>query len=239
MAEKSMPDFRKLHDQYVRQSQWFYGVRSQLLRKVNARAKRCVLDLGCGTGAITTELIARCAGEVTAVDMDAGVFEAFPQHFDDARQAVANGEALPFDDASFDLVFTQMFFLWAKDMGRVLREAHRVLENGCELIIVAEPDYAGCISCPAEANPGPALADALRNLGADPFVASKLPAVLAATGFEVTMGVHPSLFRPAELHDRWKEEAHFIRSLDGCPPEAERPPSFLFMPYFWLLARKA
>ena len=66
-----------------------------------------------------------------------------------------------------------------------------------------------------------------------------LPAVLAATGFEVTMGVHPSLFRPAELHDRWKEEAHFIRSLDGCPPEAERPPSFLFMPYFWLLARKA
>ena len=238
MIENAVPNRHLLHDQYVRQSQWFYGLRSQLLRKVNARAKRHILDLGCGTGVITKELSERCTGDITAVDMDAEVFKAFPEHFGKAKPVVASGEALPFDDASFDLVFTQMFFLWVKDPECVLREVHRVLQCGCELIISAEPDYGGCIGFPTEANPGPALAEALQRVGADPFIARRLPEALAAAGFEVATGVHPSLFRPSELSDRWNEELDFIRSLGGRPPKTEQPPSFLFTPYFWFLARK-
>ncbi len=229
---------RQLHAQYVRQAGWFYGMRSRLLRRAGIASKQRVLELGCGTGAVTPELTRRCAGDVVSVDVDAGVFGEHPGSFEGARTVVAAGERLPFEDRSFDLAFTQMLFLWVKDPRRVLNEVARVLKTGCQLIIAAEPDYAGCIAHPKETDPGPAICKALREAGADPNVARRLPEALRAAGFEFEMGVHPSLFQPEQLRQEWPQEAAFIESIGGEPPDRNQPPDFLFIPFFWFFARK-
>jgi SAM-dependent methyltransferase len=151
---------------------------------------------------------------------------------------VASGESLPFGGAGFDLVFTQMLFLWVADIGALIREAARVLRPGCELLIAAEPDYGGRVEHPAESALGPRMAAALRGLGADPEVARKLPAALQAEGFQVTAGIHPSLFQPDELASAWQGELDFLASLEGGLVEDGPSASFLFMPYFWFIARR-
>ena len=229
---------RELNEQYVRQAKWFYGIRSRLLRKAGIASKQHVLELGCGTGAVTPELTRRCAGDVVSVDINSELFSEYPESFQGARTVVAAGERLPFEKDSFDLAFTQMLFLWVHDPKRVLKEASRVLEEGCELIIAAEPDYSGCIAHPRETDPGPAICEALRRLGADPCVARAIPEALLAAGFEFEMGVHPSLFQPEELRKEWPKEVAFIESIGGEPPDRNRPPAFLFMPFFWFFARK-
>jgi SAM-dependent methyltransferase len=229
---------RALDAQYRRQAEWFYGVRSSLLRRVGIRRKRRVLEIGCGTGVTTEELTRRCTGEVVAVDIEVGPIGLHPERFEGVRTLVAPGQALPFADASFDLVFTQMLFLWVAEPALVIREAARVLKPGCELVIAAEPDYAGRIEHPPAAGLGLRMAEALRALGADPEVARRLPETLRAEGFQVAMGIHPSLFQPDELPDAWGSELEFLASLEGRPVEPVPPATFLFMPYFWFLSRR-
>jgi len=245
-----MADLAELHRHYLRQSRWFYGIRSRLLRKVGIGKKRRVLELGCGTGACTPELRRRCGGTVLSVDISScggtvlsvDISSEAIRYVSDSsggeNTVVADGGDLPFEERAFDLVFTQMFFLWVQHPPSVLDEVRRVLRAGCELIIAAEPDYDGCLADPPEANPGPRLADALRKMGADPCVGRTLSAALSEARFDLEMGVHPSLFQPEELRASWEKEVAFIRSLGGQPPDVDSPPTFLFIPYFWFLARK-
>lgn len=240
MKKKHGPaeELEALDAQYRRQAAWFRGVRANLLRRVGIGAKRQVLELGCGTGVVTEELTRRCRGQVFAMDMDSAPLRLRPKRMKGARPIVASGEALPFADGTIDLVFTQMLFMWLPDPGSVAREAARVLKAGCELLLVAEPDFGGRIEHPEASRLGPRMSAALRALGADPEVARKMPQTLAAEGFQVNMGVHPSLYQPDELAAAWEDERGFLESLGGKPAEPGCPLAFLFMPYFWFLARK-
>lgn len=240
-AEHQRPvdvDMHALDEQYRRQAAWFAGVRSDLLRRVGIRAKRQVLELGCGTGAVTPELTRRCGGRVVALDLAPGPLGFRPERFAGASRVTGAGERLPFPDRSFDLVFTQMLFLWAANPATVAREAGRVLKSGCELVLAAEPDYGGRIEHPAACALGPRISAALSALGADPQIARKMPAILSEAGFRVDAGVHPSLFQPDELPGAWQAEERFLAALEGRPVEPAPPASFLYMPYFWFLARK-
>lgn len=228
----------ELDAQYQRQAAWFSGVRANLLRRVGIQGKRQVLELGCGTGAVTPELTRRCGGHVVALDIRAGPLSLRPERFKAARQVIASGDAMPFADQSFDLVFTQMLFLWVADPAAVVREVRRVLEPGCELVVAAEPDFGGRIEHPEASRLGPRMSAALSAVGADPEVARKMPDILSREGFQVSMGVHPSLFQPDELARAWDGEQRFLASLEGRPIEPCHAVNFLFMPYFWFLARR-
>ncbi len=82
------------------------------------------------------------------------------------------------------------------------------------------------------------MSAALRALGADPEIARKMPHILCREGFQVDMGVHPSLFQPDELPAACEEERRLLASIDGRPVGQGQPMTFLFMPYFWFLTRK-
>jgi SAM-dependent methyltransferase len=237
-SRASEAQLHALDAQYRRQAGWFYGVRANLLRRVGIRDKRCVLELGCGTGAVTPELVRRCSGRVIALDVEAGPLGLAAERFGAADRVVASGEALPFPDGTFDLVFTQMLFLWVAAPGVLVREIGRVLKAGCELVVAAEPDWGGRIEHPEEEGLGPRMRDALRALGADPEIGRKMPGILRAEGFEVQSGVDGSIFQPDEMATAWEEERRFLASLEGRPVESGPSAEFLFMPYFWFLARR-
>jgi SAM-dependent methyltransferase len=102
-----------------------------------------VLDVGCGTGALTAELALRLGQErVTAVDPSPpfvqAVRERYPQV--DARQASA--EELPFPDASFDAVVAQLVVHFLADPVVGLLELKRVTRAG-GTVAACVWDYAG------------------------------------------------------------------------------------------------
>ena len=237
-----MASLKDLNARYERQAKWFYGVRSNLLRRIGIRSKKSVLDLGCGTGVVTPELRRRSAGDVMRCDFDPEALRFTP----DRAAVAAEARLLPYQDEAFDLVFTQMFFLWVRDVPAALEEIRRVLKPGGHLVAAAEPDYGGRIEHPTELEIGARLAERLRKLGADPEIGRKLRGMLLRAGFEVETGIHPSLFQHEELAEEWENEIAFLQECGECLAESSPPPprkipegAFLFMPYFWFLAHRA
>jgi SAM-dependent methyltransferase len=102
---------------------------------------RKVLEIGCGIG---TDLVrfARAGARVTGIDLsETAVILArgnFEQHglAGVADLRVGDGGALPFPDATFDLVYCHGVLQYAADPRAVVAEAHRVLAPGGEAIFM-------------------------------------------------------------------------------------------------------
>ncbi|MDD5543447.1 MAG: methyltransferase domain-containing protein [Acidobacteriia bacterium] len=95
-----------------------------------------VLDLGCGSGWAARRMAQRVAdGHVVGVDLAEGMIERARRHPpSDPRVEfrVANVEALPFGDGTFDKVFSCESFYYYPDLRRALKEVWRVLKPGGE-----------------------------------------------------------------------------------------------------------
>ncbi len=101
------------------------------LQVVGMRPGWRALDVGCGTGALTTELVARLgAHNVAAVDPAFEDVEVCRSRLPgvDVREAVA--EALPFPDDCFDLVLAQLVVSLMSDPDAGVREMRRVTRPG-------------------------------------------------------------------------------------------------------------
>jgi len=194
------------------QAAWLAPARARLLRKAEIARRRCVLDLACGRGAVTEELVRRCGGRVVALDCRRDVLEAHPPQFSGSTTVCGNAEALPFDASAFDLVFCQFALLWL-DVSAAAREIRRVLAPGGVLVAI-EPDYGGMIEHPPEIATRDLWLAALRRAGANPCVGRTLPATLTAAGFEVHVDLLDRLAPPSPLR---------FDLLDGLPlNETER-----------------
>ncbi|MGY1638909.1 class I SAM-dependent methyltransferase [Geodermatophilus sp. SYSU D00742] len=86
-----------------------------------------VLDVGCGPGGLTRELVARCGTDaVAAVDPAPSFVRACRERCPgaDVREGVA--EALPFPDGSFDAVLSSLVVGFLRDADAGMREMLRV-----------------------------------------------------------------------------------------------------------------
>ena len=102
-----------------------------------------VLDVGCGPGALTAELVARVGPDsVAAVDpSESFVAAARARHRDvDVRHAAA--EALPHPDDSFDAALAQLVVHFMTDPVAGLREMRRVTRPG-GVVAACVWDYGG------------------------------------------------------------------------------------------------
>ncbi len=153
-----------------------------------------ILDLGCGDGALTTELVARGA-KVVAVDGSPDMIAAARARGLDAH--VADGQTLGFN-GEFDAVFSNAALHWMTDPDAVLTGVRRALRPGGRF--VGEFGGAGNVQ---------AVIDAMAaTFAAHPeFGVLRLPWYfptarayrerLEAAGFHVTtIGLHP---RPTPL----------------------------------------
>lgn len=99
-----------------------------------------LLEVGCGIG---TDLVrfARGGAIVTGVDLSRTAIELARRNFEwngvTARELrVGNGEALPYADASFDVVYGHGVLQYTADAPALVRECHRVLRPGGDAIFM-------------------------------------------------------------------------------------------------------
>jgi SAM-dependent methyltransferase len=88
-----------------------------------------VLDVACGTGALTREVAARVStdGHVTGLDVNRGMLSIAERIAPAIEWREGRAESLPFADASFDAVVSQFGLMFFKDRSRALQEMTRVL----------------------------------------------------------------------------------------------------------------
>lgn len=90
-----------------------------------------VLDVGCGSGALVSELVRRLAADaVCAVDPSEQFVEAVRSRHPGVRVERAAAEQLPFEDGSFDASLAQLVVHFMADPVAGLTEMLRVTEQG-------------------------------------------------------------------------------------------------------------
>jgi trans-aconitate methyltransferase len=112
---------------------------------VGAPAGARWIDIGCGTGILTTAVLDRCApSRVLGVDSSPAFLEAARSQVLDPRAAFEPGDAqaIPAGDAAFDVAAAGLLLNFVPDPGRALREMVRVVENGGRVALYVW-DYPG------------------------------------------------------------------------------------------------
>lgn len=111
-------------------------VRGELLSRLSLLKipPQTVLDLGCGTGAGARAIKQRFRrAQVTAADLSPPMLDVARRHsrfWRPIRCVEADARRLPFEPASFDLVFTNLMLQWVQPLDPALAEIRRVLKPG-------------------------------------------------------------------------------------------------------------
>jgi ubiquinone/menaquinone biosynthesis C-methylase UbiE len=110
----------------------WYESREELERWIAALPPARTLDVASGTGFLTRHL----RGEVVGLDQSESMVEVARAQAPSADFVTGDALALPFEDGSFDRLFTSYFYchLEEEDRARFLAEARRVAR---ELVVVA------------------------------------------------------------------------------------------------------
>ena len=213
-----------------------------------------MLEVGCGTGVIASDMIRYGAGDVWGLDIDAQMLAGARRHERSLTLVQGDGHSLPFPDDCFDIVVCHYLLLWLDDPARGVGEMARVVRPEGSVFACAEPDYGGRIDYPPDLEElGRLQAQALRIQGADPEMGRKLGELFSAAGLSATVGVMAGTWEiPGSPDDgfeaEWemrardltglveKEELHRLRSVDQ--QALEKGHRTLFVPTFYAIGRK-
>ena len=151
-----------------------------------------VLDAGCGPGTITLGLARQVApGQVVGIDIEdsqfGGAREEATRELLNATFQKASIYQLPYEEATFDAVFSHAVLQHLSDPFRALIELRRVLKPGGVVGIKAN-DMGGILIDSESDETVRALASCISDREADagdPRIGRKLPRLLRQAGFKV------------------------------------------------------
>ena len=159
------------------------------LSEIEFPSEAKVLEIGCGTGAITRTL-AQWPGVAQATGVDpAEVFitraRALAQNVPNASFEQGDGRSLRFDLEAFDVVVLHTTMCHVPQPERLGAEAFRVLRPR-GWIAVFDGDYATATVATGDFDPLQTCVEAFReNFVNDPWLVRHLPRLIEAGGFEV------------------------------------------------------
>ena len=183
------------HRRYLQQAGWTRGLRTYLFKKAGlddasrvrtAAPQRAslVLEVGCGTGAVLSELPNHLS--LHGLDLDLAALAQCQIHAPTTTLVQGNALELPYSNEIFDIVYCHFLLLWVADPLRALLEMKRVTKRGGHIIAFAEPDYTARLDQPRELAPlGEWQMESLQRQGADPGLGARLADLFFRAGIEI------------------------------------------------------
>lgn len=161
--------------------------RLQTLKALGLNAGEQVLDVGCGTGFLISEMAALVgeSGSLTGVDFSQDMLDLAIQRCESMPQIQlrqGSAEALPVADACFDAASCTQVLLYVSDVQQSVAELSRVLKPGGRLAVV-ETDWRGVVLNSANSALTERIFGAFDHAVPNPNLPSKLIPILKANGF--------------------------------------------------------
>lgn len=220
------------HRRYLQQAQWTRDLRTYIFKQAGLndtshvhtaalRPAALVLEVGCGTGAILSELPENIS--LHGLDIDRAALAQCRVHVPAAYLIQGNALQLPYTNKTFDIVYCHFLLLWVKDPLQALLEMKRLAKSGASVIAFAEPDYTARLDEPRELIPlGRWQTESLKRQGADPGLGARLADLFFRAGIQI---VETGTIQSAD-HDpspeEWEMEWAVIESdLAGFVPSAD------------------
>ena len=172
------------HSRYAQQANWTRALRSYIFKKIGINPTQRLLEVGCGTGAILSELPA--GPIIHGIDLDRTALIECRLHAPQTWLVQGDALHLPYPDRSFHIVFSHFLLLWVRDPLRVLQEMKRVARTGGHVIAFAEPNYIERVDEPEALIPlGRWQTGSLIRQGADPGVGARLAELFFEAGIPI------------------------------------------------------
>jgi len=196
------------HKRFEMQARWTSAIRSFIFRTIDIQQMSRILDVGCGTGALESELESRYSFTIHGLDINGQYLSFAKQKAPRAIYTQANAHQTPFEEDIFDTCLCHFFLLWVAHPVRVLQEMVRITKPGGKIVAMAEPDYKGRIDFPPALELiGKMQANSLRVQGADPQIGRKLSAIFHRAGLvDVTTGLLGGQWTKGTQRDDWSVE---------------------------------
>lgn len=165
------------------------------------------LDIGCGPGALTAELVGRLgAGSVAAIDPSEAFVDECRRRNPGVDVRSGSAELLPYDDGAFDAVLSQLVLHFVAAPETAAAEMRRVLRPG-GVVAGCVWDFTGGMTllrtfwkAALAIDPAAPAESATRRFGADGEVAD----LFRAAGFkDVVAGAIEVAASYADLDDLW------------------------------------
>jgi ubiquinone/menaquinone biosynthesis C-methylase UbiE len=115
----------------------------KITNKIRFKEMSSLLEIGCGRGQFLSWLCERFTfASVCGLDLSSGLIEVRKRNRADITWVVADGEDLPFPDASFDVIVFNGSLHHMPDFRKALQEAFRVI-RGKGHVFIFEPISTG------------------------------------------------------------------------------------------------
>jgi SAM-dependent methyltransferase len=172
------------HTRYTQQAKWTRDLRAYIFNQIKLDGSSRVLEVGCGTGAILSELPTQAS--LHGLDLDPAALAQCRNHAPAASLIRGNALSLPYSNHSFDVVYCHFLLLWVGDPLQALLEMKRVTKPGGYIIAFAEPNYTERIDKPDELIPlGKWQTESLKRQGADPGLGARLAESFFQAGIQI------------------------------------------------------
>ncbi|MGD8457924.1 MAG: methyltransferase domain-containing protein [Anaerolineales bacterium] len=201
-----MLPIQEWHKRFMQQAEWTRDIRQYLFNKAHLENAQSILDVGCGTGAITREIPNNSIIHGLDLEMDRLRFAQSDLNY--VSLLCADGHHLPYPENSFSTVLCHFLLLWVISPKIVIREMIRVCKPGGYILLLAEPDYGGRIDYPNDLQLlGESQTESLRKQGAEPNTGRELAKWLYEEGVnDIEVGILGAQWKGKPSHDTWKSE---------------------------------
>jgi len=171
------------HARYAQQANWTRELRKYIFQKIGLKITDRVLEVGCGTGAILSEIQTQA---LHGLDIEPASLMEARVYAPTASLACADALSLPYPDHFIDVTLCHYLLLWISNPQRALEEMKRITKPGGYVLALAEPDYSARVDKPAElAVLGRWQTEALQRQGADPSLGGRLAELFYQAGIEL------------------------------------------------------
>ena len=135
LKERIAHQFSRAAIDYDKVADVQYDIAQETLRFISQPTKR-MLDVGCGTGRVSQQLLTQAAS-VVGLDLSLGMIQFAKATYPSNRLTWLNAdvEHIPMEDNAFDGVFSSMMLQWCKPLDKAFSEIYRVMESQSEAVI--------------------------------------------------------------------------------------------------------
>jgi len=167
--------------------------RIPLYMEAGVKDAKLILDIGCGSGIVTRDIVRLTKGMVVGVDGSDDMLKVARNVLNSHKNielCMGNADMLPFCDSTFDIVTCNLLLMWVDKPQKVVDEMARVTKKGGRVLATLEPDYGGKLHWPENSLVDPIFAgEAIKRKGGDPHIGRKLRYFFVKAGLQTKVGI--------------------------------------------------